>query len=123
MQRQTPDPGAEEGSSEEDTRVRMQDPMSRAWDRTGRVVEVQPHWQYTTVLEGSGRIAIRNRPYLRAVPAPRAETSVRREGVEHQPVLRQHQWVWGTKEGPGELSVDRLICRTMCSINDFIIGL
>ena len=38
---------------------------SKRWDRTGTVVEVGPNDQYSVKIDGSGRITIRNRRFLR----------------------------------------------------------
>ena len=43
------------------------------WDRSGRVVEVLPHRQYRIRVDGSGRVTLRNRRFLRPV----AENSTR----------------------------------------------
>ena len=37
----------------------------KRWDRTGAIVEVNPHDQYTVKIDGSGRLTVRNRRYLR----------------------------------------------------------
>ena len=35
------------------------------WDKTGKIVEVRPHNQYLVRMDGSGRVSIRNRRFLR----------------------------------------------------------
>jgi hypothetical protein len=40
-------------------------PHKRRWDRSGVVVEVLPHNQYTVKVDGSGRLTKRNRQFLR----------------------------------------------------------
>ncbi|KAJ8349086.1 hypothetical protein SKAU_G00276750 [Synaphobranchus kaupii] len=48
--------------------VRVQNqtgPYPNKWDRTGSVVEVRQHDQYVVKIDGSGRITIRNRRFLR----------------------------------------------------------
>ena len=45
------------------TSVRVQD--GKRWDRTGRVVEVIPNRQYRIRMDGSGRVTLRNRRFLR----------------------------------------------------------
>ena len=35
------------------------------WDKTGRVVEIHPHDQYSVKIDGSGRLSLRNRQFLR----------------------------------------------------------
>ena len=37
----------------------------KRWDRTGAIVEVNPHDQYTVKIDGSGRLTVRNRRFLR----------------------------------------------------------
>ena len=44
------------------------------WDRTGTVVEVKQHDQYQVQVDGSGRITLRNRRFLRKfIPFPSPE--------------------------------------------------
>ncbi len=56
--------------------VRLQNQVGlnpRKWDKTGQVVEVRQHNQYIVKVDGSGRVTLRNRKYLRkyiAVQAP-----------------------------------------------------
>ena len=48
--------------------VRIQNQMGsnpRKWDKTGLVVEVRQHDQYAIKVDGSGRITLRNRKFLR----------------------------------------------------------
>ncbi|XP_063067137.1 TANK-binding kinase 1-binding protein 1-like [Engraulis encrasicolus] len=48
--------------------VRMQNQTGlhpNKWDRTGRVVEVRQHDQYVVKTDGSGRVSLRNRRFLR----------------------------------------------------------
>ena len=48
--------------------VRLQNqigPNPRKWDKTGRVVEVKQHDQYVVRVDGSGRVTLRNRKFLR----------------------------------------------------------
>ena len=55
-------------------------PNPNRWDRTGIVLEVHPHDQYTVKVDGSGRLTTRNRKFLRYFqpasmeiqPAPKA---------------------------------------------------
>ena len=49
-------------------RVRMQNqigPEPLKWDKTGQVVEVRQHDQYVVRVDGSGRVTLRNRKFLR----------------------------------------------------------
>ena len=63
--------------------VRIQNqtgPNPRRWDKTGQVVEVRQHDQYVVRVDGSGRVTLRNRQFLRHfIPAmgerPRPRTS------------------------------------------------
>lgn len=45
--------------------VRVQDPVSGAWDRTGRITEMKKNRMYLVVLDGNGRVTRRNRRHLR----------------------------------------------------------
>ena len=48
--------------------VRVQDPVTKRWDRTGVVTRLlRPIRQYTVRLDGSGRLVIRNRKFLRPI--------------------------------------------------------
>ena len=50
-------------------KVAVQDVVTKAWDRSGTVIEYRPQYrQYTIRLDGSGRISIRNRKHLRSLP-------------------------------------------------------
>lgn len=40
-------------------------PRAKKWDRTGVVVEVLPYDQYRVKVDGSGRVSLRNRQFLR----------------------------------------------------------
>ena len=45
----------------------------RRWDKTGQVIEVRQHDQYVIRVDGSGRVTLRNRQFLRRfTPAVRA---------------------------------------------------
>ena len=37
------------------------------WDKTGKIVDVLPHRQYSVKMDGSGRLTIRNRRFLKEV--------------------------------------------------------
>ena len=52
--------------------VRVQDPVSKLWNRSGLVIEVngQGYRQYRVRLDGSGRVSLRNRRHLRATLSP-----------------------------------------------------
>ena len=47
--------------------IRIQNPLNRRWDTTGRVVETLPNRQYRIRVDGSGRITLRNRRFLRII--------------------------------------------------------
>lgn len=52
-------------------------PYPKRWDRSGTVVEVLPHHQYTVKVHGSGRLTRRNRRFLRwFVPASTSITGL-----------------------------------------------
>lgn len=49
-------------------RVRLQNqigPHSKKWDKTGFIVEVKQHDQYVVRVDGSRRVTLRNRKFLR----------------------------------------------------------
>ena len=47
------------------------------WDRSGVVVEVKPHDQHMVKVDGSSRVTLRNRQFLRKItPIPLADTRV-----------------------------------------------
>ena len=46
-------------------RVAVQDQKSKRWTRTGSIVEVLPHRQYRVRMDGSGRVTLRNRRFLK----------------------------------------------------------
>ena len=50
--------------------VRVQDPVSGKWDRSGTVIEGRGYRQYRIRLEGSGRVSLRNRRHLRVTLSP-----------------------------------------------------
>ena len=60
---------------EEGERVRVQDPTSKLWDRTGVVSEPRGNRQYAVRLDGSGRVTRRNRRHLRLAGPPTAPES------------------------------------------------
>jgi hypothetical protein len=43
--------------------------MSGKWDKSGRIVQVLPHRQYRIRVDGSGRLTLRNRRFLRTAPS------------------------------------------------------
>ena len=50
--------------------VRVQDPVTKRWDRAGVITRVlRPIRQYTVRLDGSGRLVLRNRKHLRLIPS------------------------------------------------------
>ncbi|RLC10818.1 MAG: hypothetical protein DRI57_19855 [Deltaproteobacteria bacterium] len=52
--------------------VRLQNQVGlnpRKWDKTGQVVEVRQHNQYVVKVDGSGRVTLRNRKFLRQYTA------------------------------------------------------
>ena len=49
------------------TYVALQDPHNRRWNRTGRIVEALADRQYRVRVDGSGRITLRNRRFLKLI--------------------------------------------------------
>ena len=41
----------------------------KRWSNTGVVVEVHPHRKYSVIIDGSRRVTLRNRKFLRRIPA------------------------------------------------------
>ena len=69
-------------------------PRAKKWDKTGLVVETLPHQQYRVRVQGSGRITLRNRQYLRkiiplqsalSIPLPIVEVAVPSQTVSETP--------------------------------------
>ena len=56
------------------TAVRIQ--SKNRWDRTGRIIEALPHRQYRVRVDGSGRVTLRNRKFLRVTPSRSAPAPV-----------------------------------------------
>ena len=56
-------------------KVRIQNPISKLWDKVGVVVEVAKHRQYTVKLP-SGKLFKRNRRYLRPCPQTQGERDI-----------------------------------------------
>jgi transposase InsO family protein len=46
------------------------------WDKSGQVVEVLPHRQYRIKVDGSGRVTLRNRRFLRPIPSSSASPTM-----------------------------------------------
>ena len=49
------------------TEVRIQNPDTQEWDRSGLIVEALPFRQYNVRVHGSGRVSLRNRAHLRPI--------------------------------------------------------
>ena len=45
--------------------VLLQDQASKKWNRTGTIVEMMPHRQYNIRMDGSGRVTMRNRRFIK----------------------------------------------------------
>ena len=64
----------------------------RKWDKTGKVVEVRQHDQYAIRVDGSGRITLRNRKFLRKfTPAMTRADPDNREAFPPLPVANELQ--------------------------------
>ena len=57
-------------------RVALQDHVSKRWTRTGSVVEVLPNRQYKVKMDGSGRVTLRNRRFLKKTIQATPGTSI-----------------------------------------------
>ena len=57
--------------------VACQNVKNRKWDRTGIIKEVMDHRQYKVVLNGSGRISLRNRIHLKPLLHVKSPLSIR----------------------------------------------
>ena len=58
------------------TQVLCQNQDSKKWDRSGSIVEVHKHRQYTIKMDGTGRLSLRNRRHLRPVLVTKPITPV-----------------------------------------------
>ena len=71
--------------------VRIQNqtgPNPRKWDKTGHVIEVRQHDQYVIRVDGSGRVTLRNRKFLRKyipVQPPRPRLGIMGDLQGHTP--------------------------------------
>ena len=65
-------------------RVWVQDQATKAWSKSGTVVEVHPYRQYAVRMDGSGRISLRTRSHLKEA-APRQEPPSPGGSPEPQP--------------------------------------
>ena len=101
--------------------VRLQNqvgPFPKKWDKTGRVVEVRQFDQYVVRVDGSGRVTLRNRKFLRKyTPAiyphhqfavippatPLVNNSPRNKSPIRQPVLSDPSVEPSTANQPREL--------------------
>ena len=76
-------------------------PKPNRWDRSGVVVEVKPHGQHLVRMDGSRRVTLRNRQFVRKVeplvaadrgtaPSPRSESGApsSQPASQHVPVTR-----------------------------------
>ena len=80
--------------------------MARRWDRSGVVLEVENYDQYRVKVDGSGRVTIRNRRFLRRVTPYQPQQPVHRAQVQTEPEeeLRQP----GSQQVPVDRAVDRV---------------
>ena len=80
--------------------------MARRWDRSGVVLEVENHDQYRVRVDGSGRITVRNRRFLRKVTPYQPQQPVHRAQIPTEPEeeLRQP----GPQQVPVDGAVDRV---------------
>ena len=57
-------------------RVALQNHVTKRWTRTGSIVEVLPDRQYRVRMDGSGRVTLRNRRFLKKVDKPAPENLI-----------------------------------------------
>ena len=57
-------------------RVTIQNPNNRRWDTTGIVAETLPDRQYRIRVDGSGRVTLRNRRFLRVIKPQKLNTPI-----------------------------------------------
>ena len=68
-------------------RVRVQNAVTKVWDRTGVVTRIlRSIRQYTIRLDGSGRLVLRNRKFLRQMDAPVEQCTSPSNGGSELPV-------------------------------------
>ena len=91
-------------------KVLIQDAATGVWDRSGMVVEVKPHRQYTVKLSGSGRLSVRNRRHLKVSATPPtpagplgspASPSTRSNAERPLRQRRQPVWMADCVQSPG----------------------
>ena len=71
------------------TRVQVQNqtgPRGKKWDRSRAIVEVKGNRQYVVRLDGSGRLSLRNRRFLKPVQVTRTE----RQSEQNEQVARSY---------------------------------
>ena len=56
--------------------VTIQSPLNRRWNTTGKIISVLPERQYKIRVDGSGRITLRNRHFLRKYNITAAATPI-----------------------------------------------
>ena len=59
----------------------------KKWDKSGTVIEVRPNDQYSVKVDGSGRLTLRNRRFLRKYD-PHQLSQAGEQGFRNQPVIR-----------------------------------
>merc|ERR1712030_19871 len=81
--------------------------MARRWDRSGVVLEAEEFDQYKVRVDGSGRITVRNRRYLRKVTPYQQQQPVPRVQVPIDPVEGERPR--GTQQVQGDRAVDGVV--------------
>ena len=99
------------------TRVWVQDPATRKWNRSGAVAETLGYRQYMVKLDGSGRLSRRNRRHLKVI-SDRPATTVAPNTEHSDPVTPASQPV--SRPVRNRRYPDRLVVGA-CSTGDNII--
>ena len=81
--------------------------VSKRWDRSGVVLEVENFDKYRVKVDGTGRVTVRNRQFLRKVVPYQPQQPVHRVQVQMQPDPEEGVGQTGAKQGQGEGAVDR----------------
>ena len=87
------------------TRTAVMVQTNGKWDRSGRVVEVLPHRQYHVKVDGSGRVTLRNRRFLRPIAgSAESTTTLSGRGCPEAPTAAPVEGTAPTEANPPPVS-------------------
>ena len=81
--------------------------VAKRWDRSGVVLEVENFDKYRVKVDGTGRVTVRNRQFLRKVVPYQPQQPVHRVQVQMQTDPEEGVGQTGVKQGQAEGAVDR----------------